>query len=141
VKNLVVKRLPLTREILRMIAGARGCPAVALSEWEGRTISDFYGKAVCGGLFAKYAKDGLRRHEVFVPLAHQSALTGVLLATELVKIALGLTTKGDPPEIRLNALFRPPEHILIPRGKSAAPRCICTDEDYLDVYRRKHPSD
>ena len=77
---------------------------------------------------------------MFVPLAHQSALAGVLLAAELVKQTLGRVSREDPPEIRVNALFPPPEYILFPRKKSDDPKCLCIDEDYLEVYGEKYAS-
>jgi hypothetical protein len=140
VKKLVVERRPLTKDLLARIAKARGCPESILSEWEGKTLSEFYAKAVCGGMFVKYAPEKSREHELFVPLAHQSALAGVLLAAELVKQALGRVSREDPPEIRLNALFPPPEYMLFPRKKSHDPKCICTDNDYLEVYGEKYDS-
>ncbi len=138
VKQLVAAGRPLTKDLLARIAKARRCPESILSEWEGKTLSEFYEKAVCGGVFLSYAPDKSREHELFVPLAHQSALAGVLLAAELVKQALGLVSPEAPPEIRINALFPPPEYVLFSRKKSYDPKCICTDEVYLGVYNEKY---
>jgi hypothetical protein len=54
----------------------------------GRPIRELYVEGVCGGGLIPLGVIGLPRQELHVPLAHQSALAGVLLASALAKRAV-----------------------------------------------------
>ena len=73
---------------------------------------------------------------VHVPLAHQSALAGVLLAA--AGLRMGLSGRVDSVVTQYDVL-KPQEWFQVfPAAKHAGERCICQDADYRDVYRRKY---
>jgi molybdopterin/thiamine biosynthesis adenylyltransferase len=135
--ELVVKKIPLSVELLSEIAAAKRCPTEVLMKWVGGSIQEFYTEAVCGGVILEYSK-GSEGHEALVPLAHQSVLAGALLAGEIVKTALKLVSREDPAETKMDVLSPPQEYLSMRRSKTVRPNCICTDEDYLEVYRIKY---
>lgn len=104
-------------------------------EWHGKLLDDLYREGICGGAILNAA--GPVPTEVRVPLAHQSALAGIMLATTLVVSA---SPKLQPfrtvqPEARLDVLQPLPQVHVRPRMKT--PGCICSDNDYGERYRQK----
>jgi len=105
-----------------------------LSAWIGKHLNDVYRDVICGQLSIKTSAT---RGEV-VPLAHQSALAGILMATELVKrTSLDLEKASQPLEQVTwgNILGHPPKNWC--QTSPATSGCICRDADYLDVYARR----
>jgi hypothetical protein len=80
------------------------------------------------------------RSEVHVPLAHQSALAGVLLAAGAVAHARG----WSPPTtrvLRVDLMRRLPRALgFQPMERDATGRCLCRDADFLERYRGKYSS-
>lgn len=129
--------VPLADHDLSVIAAHLGTAPADLAEWRGRALQELYSDLVCGAVSLDLR--GIGRVET-VPLAHQSALAGVLMAAELVK-------RSHPPLEALSQserliswddILRPPP----PPGRwthkrARAPGCFCSDQDYQAVYRRK----
>jgi len=74
------------------------------------------------------------------PLAFQSSLAGILLASELYLWKAGYRTQDFPvmthiyPLFPLNPESNPYHHGVT---KDLTNRCICTDQDYRLVYSKK----
>jgi hypothetical protein len=133
--ELWVSPLGLAAEDIRSAAHALGVEEAELMPWRGRPLAEFYTQVVCGGVPLNIA--GIRRVEV-VPLAHQSALAGILMASELVKRTIPELAKPSQPESLVswdNVLQPPPSLWRKPRAREA--RCICGDPDYQTAYRKK----
>jgi hypothetical protein len=135
VRTLLYTGDPLDIAFLQAVASAIGQPVEALAPFEGRTIRDLYVEGFCGGAVIPLGEAG-RPHtearDVHVPLAHQSALAGVLLAgATLARPARAATaTRID--------LLRPlgistTQPVLAHREG----RCICDDPDYVRAWRAK----
>jgi hypothetical protein len=107
-----------------------------LSAWNGKQISDLYREGICGGAIISDATGELP-HEVAVPLAHQSALAGIMLAAELVFSVSPELRPFRPSfsEGRLDVLAGLPQTIGRPRQRT--PGCICSDTDFLNRYAKK----
>ena len=136
---LWASRVPLTDQDLRTIADHLGTSVADLAPWRGRALQDLYSDVVCGSVALDVR--GIGRLET-VPLAHQSALAGVLMAAELVKRSHPELETFSQPErlVSWDDVLRPPP----PPGRwasrrSRAPGCFCSDRDYQAVYRRKWP--
>jgi hypothetical protein len=89
--------------------------------WEGRTLDSFYREAICGSAAVRFNSQ-LQEDEI--PLPHQSALAGVLLAVAALE-----DVKWK--EIRFDVLRPLPKSFQVPR--QGTPGCICSDL----VYRRR----
>jgi hypothetical protein len=95
-------------------------------------VDELYRDAVCAGMLIEH---GARRaEEVSVPLAHQSALAGILLAaTVFVDRVPGLRAlRPDATIARYDVLRGGEQQWTRPRARE--PRCICSDHDFLAVF-------
>ncbi|MCL4319141.1 MAG: hypothetical protein M1596_04520, partial [Firmicutes bacterium] len=73
-----------------------------------------------------------------VPLAHQSALAGILMAAELIKRTQPELAALSQPETLVSwddVLREPPTIWGKPRAREKG--CICGDSDYQKVYAQK----
>jgi hypothetical protein len=125
----------MTDEDLRTAALHLGVQEAVLEPWRGKILGDLYTDVVCGAVPLDVT--GVGRVET-VPLAHQSALAGILMAAELVKrtnAALTNLSQADPLVAWDDILRPPPGMWTKPRPRE--PGCICGDIDYQEVYRRK----
>jgi hypothetical protein len=137
VRTLLYNGAPLPRGFLEAVAGAVGRPLEALLPFEGRSIRDLYVEGFCGGAVIPLGEAGRPPQDLHVPLAHQSALAGVLLGAALVRSSLG----ADPPvtsATRLNVLRPLGADLAQPVRANRDGRCICDDPVFLDAYRAKY---
>jgi hypothetical protein len=135
VADLWVTRQGLAAEDIRLAAGALGVEEAALTPWRGKPLTEFYTDVVCGAVPLEIA--GVRRAQA-VPLAHQSALAGILMASELLKRTLPELAKSSQSEplVSWDDVLRPPPNLWRkPRPREAG--CICGDSDYQTAYQKK----
>ena len=136
VRSLLHKDEGAPRGLLEAIAVARGITLESLLSFEGRTLRDLYSEGFCGGAVIPLDRIGVPTEDVHVPLAHQSALGGVLLAASAVKVGL---TEPDRSMVVQFDVLKPQERFQVyPVAKDSKGRCICQDDDYVEVYREKY---
>jgi hypothetical protein len=136
---LWVAGLPPSEPELEDIAKHLGVPPKTLSHWKGAPLSKLYTEVVCGAI--PMDLKGVGRLEV-VPLAHQSALAGVLMAAELVKrssVPQAARAQNQTLVTWEDVRRSPPSQWCQPRAQ--APNCICQDSVYQEVYRQKWTPD
>lgn len=135
---LWVTRIPLSDEDITVAAEKLGVSREALNAWRGKSLGDLYTDVVCGAV--PISLPVANRIET-VPLAHQSALAGILMAAELVKRtnpALSLMSQEEPL-VSWDDVLRPPPAVWAkPRAREKG--CICGDPDYQRVYAQKWDS-
>src|SRR5581483_682602 len=132
---LWLTRQPLSSDDLRVIATTLEVPREQIDGWANKTLGELYTDVVCGA--APIGLKGVGRVEV-VPLAHQSALAGILMAAELVKRTDSQFNSRSQPEplVSWDDVLRPlPSIWTKPRSKE--PGCICGDEIYSAAYAAK----
>jgi len=138
VRELLFRNDGAPDDLLALIADRR--PEVdraALMNFSGRPLRELYREGFCGGAVLPIGLAGTPQADVHVPVAHQSALAGVLAAAALVADALGLR---PPRTDSLRAdLLRP-----LPSGVGFQPvgaesGCLCQDRDYQRRYLAKWP--
>lgn len=132
---LWVTRISLSEDDISAAAKRLGVPRQVLDPWRGKSLGELYTDVVCGA--APIRLPVSQRVET-VPLAHQSALAGILMAAELVK-------RTDPtlspvaqrePLVSWDDVLRPPQTIWAkPRARENG--CICGDPDYQRIYKEK----
>lgn len=109
-------------------------PSDVAAPFIGRPIRALYVEGLCGGALVPLDRLGPVRQDIHVPLAHQSALAGVLLAAALLRQVL--TGPPSTTEIsRIDLLRRLGSDLRQPR--LATPSCICRDTDYTSAYADK----
>lgn len=135
IRILLHRNEGVPRDLLEAIAAARNVPLDRLLPFEGRRARDLYVEGFCGGAVIPLSQVGAPRADVHVPLAHQSAFAGVLLAAAAVRDVLAVQTGSHITQLDLlKPLPSVPTRIAAkdPRGI-----CLCQDPDYRDVYERK----
>lgn len=140
VRTLLHTGSPVERGLLEMVAQAIGRPLDLLLPFEGRTIRDLYVEGFCGGAvipLGEVGKLAANAQDMHVPLAHQSALAGVLLAAALVR-----HTSDGMPEItsvtRIDVMRPVGPHVTQPLRARRDGRCICDDQDFSAAYSAKY---
>ncbi|MBB4420774.1 molybdopterin/thiamine biosynthesis adenylyltransferase [Rhizobium leguminosarum] len=127
---------PVSEELMRDIASRLTVPVEPLLQFVDQPLRNLYRGAICGGVVFELTA-GSKPVRVEVPMAFQSAMAGIMLAGEIIKQAAG--NAPDWTTAKLNLLRNIPSDIVTERRKKdRLGRCICQDEDYLDVYRAKY---
>ncbi|MEQ1515131.1 MAG: E2 ligase fold family C protein [Usitatibacteraceae bacterium] len=136
VRTLLERSEGLKQDFLAIIANANNIPLEKLMPYEGKSLRSLYVDGICGGALLEFmSKDG--RSQAEVPMAFQSVLSGIMLAAELVMS--NSRSRLTHPNIGLIDLLRVfPEFPLQHRLKQSDGHCMCSDEDYLQVYREKY---
>lgn len=131
---LVNKNLSLLQEI----SIAKNISIEKLNIYNGKKIDEFYSDYICGGTVLKLNKTNNEINDVDAPLAFQSAIAGLLLASEVVKYHMQLKQKQCN---RLDFYHLSPITDLNPYlrdiNKNATGNCLCNDEYYTDRYKEK----
>ena len=136
--HLWVAKHPLSSDDLKMVSHALGVSEHELAPWRHKSLGDIYTDVVCGAVPLNV--NGVTRVEM-VPLAHQSALAGILMAAELIKRShpkLAKVAQAEPLVSWDNVLQSSPAIWGKPRARE--PGCICGDVDFQAVYKAKWDS-
>lgn len=122
--------------LLDDIAVQLGVEPGNLAMWKGRLLPDLYRDGICGGALVR-RQTGDVPVEMAVPLAHQSVLAGIMLATQLLVAARPelRAHRNAAIESRLDLLAGFPQITARPRQRTAG--CICGDADFIERYRAK----
>lgn len=136
VRELLQTNQGVPEEFVQRVATAFEVPFSELQPFVGQPLRTFHQKAICGGMMIGLT-GGSKPGAAVVPMAFQSALAGIGLAADLVKHAAGLPVP-QTMNTRIN-LLRPLAAVLAdPSAPDTTGRCICRDDDFLDIYRRKY---
>jgi ThiF family len=138
IRALLAAGGPPSTDLLDAVAEGLGVDPPLVHRFAGRPLRSLYVEGLCGGAILPLGAVGLPSQEMHVPLAHQSALAGVLLAARVLRHAAGY----GPEETRLSRLdvLRPVGVDLTqPRERLSGRRCICSDSDFVAAYRAKWP--
>lgn len=111
--------------LLEAIASAGGLEIEKLLPFEGRPLRALYTEGFCGGAVIPLESIGTPASDVHVPLAHQSALAGVLLAAAGVR--MGLVESTDSVVAQYDVLKPQPCLQVYPVAKKGGGMCICED--------------
>lgn len=129
---------PLPPELVKESAGSLGVAEEDFGVFRGRPLRELYSEGICGGAVLPLSRIGRPAEDVHVPLAHQSALAGVLLASRLAGDALGFGSLQSEAT-RLDLLRTVPPMPTRPVAKDERGICICQDPTYAEVYDLKYP--
>jgi hypothetical protein len=126
------------RSLLADVIERHQLPEPDLQQFATFGIRRLYRDVVCGGVLLERAGRE-RDREVSVPLAHQSALAGVLLATWLVvdRVSELRELRPESPQARYDVLRGGEQRW--PRTRARHDHCICADADFLAAYSARWP--
>lgn len=137
IRTLLHNSQGVPRELLDAISTARSIQIERLLPFEQRPVRALYTEGFCGGAVIPLGELGKPRQDAHVPLAHQSALSGLLLAGSVVRQALGLSLVGTHVT-RIDVMHPLGFNLTQPAAKDPRGICICQDADYQDIYRSKY---
>jgi hypothetical protein len=127
----------VSRQLIEAVAAGLSRPVNDVLAYEGRPVRDLYVEGVCGGGLISLGSTGTPPQELHVPLAHQSALAGVLLAAALVRRSLTADDEGTMIT-RIDILGGLRDYLTQPALKAGDGLCICADTDYLTAFQAKY---
>ncbi|MCY4421282.1 MAG: E2 ligase fold family C protein [Gammaproteobacteria bacterium] len=136
IRELLYKGEGAPKDLLEAIAAARDIPLDRILPFEGHQIRKLYTEGFCGGGVIPLSQAGEPTGDVHVPLAHQSALAGVLLAAAGVQNALYGPVGSF--KTQYNVLKSYPNFQVMPVAKDPRGICICQDKDYREAYQKKY---
>ena len=117
----------LRRPLLADLVSSGLLPASEAPAWTSHRIGDLYSEGICGGGILGVATNDTER---IVPLAHQSAFAGVMLAVQVIVANHDQLRPDRSPHIeqRIDLLAGLPQVLGRPRKRT--PGCICSDDRY-----------
>ena len=137
VRNLLQLGLPVPDPLLALIAARIGHDVKDLEPYSGLPLRRLYVEGICGGALVTPNPARGVTAELHVPLAHQSALAGVLLAASLASGRMAQPSPGTTDITRVDVL-RPIGAVTTqPAAARHDGRCLCDDADFRAVYDAK----
>jgi predicted ThiF/HesA family dinucleotide-utilizing enzyme len=137
VRHLLHQGQPVPDALLGEIAAALGREASELQEYSGLPIRRLYVEGICGGGLVTPKTNSGNAPELHVPLAHQSALAGVLLAASFASSVIS-GPQADPTFITRLDLMHPVGPLVTQTAASRGDgRCLCEDSDFRTVNDAK----
>jgi hypothetical protein len=140
VRTLLATGTPVDTDFLQAVAAAIGQPLERLLRFEHRTVRELYVEGFCGGAVIPVGEAGQLHQaaqDIHVPLAHQSALAGVLLGAALVR-----HSEDEDDTLthvtRLDVLKPVGRFLRQPLRARRDGRCICDDSDFVAAYAAKY---
>jgi len=137
IRRLLHTNSPLPPELLGRVSAHLGVSPEELAPFSDRPLRTLYVEGLCGGAVLPLSRIGSPTQDVHVPIAHQSALAGVLLAGRLVARAMGRAPEGTCVT-RVDVLQPLSEYLTQPMQKDSRGICICQDQLYQEVFRSKY---
>jgi hypothetical protein len=137
IRRLLHACSPLPPELYGQVSAHLGIEPGDLAAFSDRPLRALYVEGLCGGAVLPLNRIGRPNQDVHVPIAHQSALAGVLLGARLVARAIGQVP--DTTEVTRIDVLRPlAAYLTQPMQKDARGICICQDKVYQDTWRAKY---
>lgn len=129
-----------TKEIATTVAkeSTKKITMEQLSPFIGMEFDAFTTKAMCGEMLLM--DEGTVIATEHSPVAHQSVLSGILLATEVIKFAVSGNKICDRRQVMMNILDKPNDVFMTREIHRKLNTCICTDDVYISVYKKKYES-
>jgi hypothetical protein len=137
IRQLLYDNAPAPPEMLKLVASNLQVPDDDVLLFSNRTLRELYSEGICGGAVLPLDRVGMPTHDVHVPLAHQSALAGIGLASRLVADSLGYGPTHSEAT-RINLMDSVTQFPTQPLAKDPRGICVCQDETYIDAYRTKY---
>lgn len=134
IRELLYNNSPLDETWIKEIAEAKKVAFAELKQYIGMPVSVFYSKVLCGGLLTTNEQN----RQMETPMAFQSALAGILLASELVLYITGKRKEKIETMTRIDLLRSLVEYLNEPLLKTAKEYCICNDPDFRKQYEIKY---
>lgn len=134
IREMLYNNSAINETWLTKIAEGKSVPIDLLKPHLGKPIREFYHTVFCGGVLIGHENN----RQLETPMAFQSVLAGILLASELLIKSANIRSKPIDSMTRID-LLKPlgdylNESLLKPQDRI----CICQDDDFRAQYRKKY---
>jgi hypothetical protein len=138
VRNLLYSGQPVPAPLLTLIGQRLGIDEALMSPFADKSIRELYREGLCGGAVLPIGAAGTLRQDVHVPLPHQSALAGIMLAARCFILA-ATSAHGRTVVSRVDVL-KPvnPAFMNQLALKDSRGLCICQDSEFISAYAAKY---
>src|SRR5207249_3798714 len=134
--DFLANNLGVSGDVMRRVERHRGVPIGSLDSLVGKHLQSVYQLAVCSS-----APVTVGSATIISPLSFISAAAGVLLAAELVTArSPELRAYALGNYFRFDALYAPNPSMRQVKPRDISGRCICADNDYVQIYRKRYQS-
>lgn len=137
IRRFIATQTPVDEMILSLVSNANSIPLNELEGYKGKHMEIFYSEVVCGGVLMRLNPNAQEIPEIEVPSAFESALAGILLASEIIIDAGNLRNKNLPSISKFNLLRPLSSYLLEDQHKHHSLRCICQDPIFQKSYKKK----
>lgn len=138
VRNMLYSDAPLDMTWIERIAADMKLDKEKVLPYLGRPLRELYQRGVCGGTLLTIADEN-ESSTIEIPMAFQSALAGIMLASEIALYSMQVTSAPPPVTTKINVLKPIGPLLSESERKHISGRCICQDLDFIEAYRRKFP--
>lgn len=133
-RNSLYTNDPLDQGWIEKIATNMGVKLEDVQPFLGKSLRELYQKGICGGtLLSTDLAENVAT--IAVPMAFQSAMAGVMLASEMILYSMGASSAPPPVTTKINLLRPIGRHLSESEYKHS--KCICQDPDFVDAYIKK----
>jgi hypothetical protein len=124
------------RSLLADVGNDFKLDAGELGPFTNMTVDQLYRDGICAGMLMRPDEDH-PDEAISVPLAHQSALAGILLAVSLYVARVPELRSRRPalPQARYDVLRDSEQHL--PVSSTRRPECFCHDPDFIEAYNNR----
>ena len=136
IRQYLANNLPIDDALIQLLHVHGGSEKELLETYRGKHVRILYSEGICGGQILSLSSTS-GSQDMEVPMAHESALAGILLAAEVI-IESHQLRKEKLPELTKIDLLRPlHKYLLEAEAKHYSGKCICQDETFIDCYQSK----
>ena len=137
VREYLAIKKPVDDRFISVVAEIGKIDRNRLSLFKDQPVQVLYSEGICGGGLLSVQTDSTVPQDMEVPLAHESALAGILLAAEIVIDSLELRPGTIEPLTKLNLMRPLHPYLKENENKSFSGRCICQDDVFQKRYKEK----
>lgn len=137
VRELLHHHRPAPRDLLELIGARLEVPIETVLQFQEAPLQSLYQRGLCGGVILPRNGPDATKRELHVPLAHQSALAGVLLAAGLVADANNLCPT-QTLITRVDVMRPIGGYVTQIATKDPRGICVCQDGDYISAFDKKY---
>ena len=136
VRDYMAHQRPVDIPMIQLIAHIKNINAQALQPYIGKQLQVFYAEVICGGVMMQLT-GSTQKQTAEVPSTFESAMSGILLAAEIVIDCSNIRRDKAPTIHKLNLLKPITNYTYDMLDKTYAPDCICHDQIYRNSYAEK----
>lgn len=137
IRHYLAKNMPIDEQFIATVNQMGGIEVEKLRLFANQPVRVLYSEGICGGAIVSLNNKDQVAQDMEVPLAHESAFAGILLAAEIVIDSLKLRTRQIEPLTKINLMRPLHAYLRENEEKNFSGRCICQDGIFKNRYKEK----